>query len=946
MSINYPLDFDHVYTDLSNNPLTAGFLYAKYAGTTNDAPTYNSISALNPVKIPLDIGGRADMRLVDSITYDIYIYDVFSNLVRTRKNVTAFGSSGIIVIAGHTARTVLGNTLATTGPLTDVAIAYDLSSPSQDTIPSSKATSDAVAVAAGTVSVSGTDTPAPLRSKVAQGVGMLIEELTPGVLTFTSTTPVPSGAVTGSGTVGHLSKFDAAKNIVDSTIIEDAQGNMFTLGADPATSYVATTSSDNEVKAGAGNNITGNSQGNIIIGNGNGIQDTLYSWIQGNYNQTTPGSNTDLFIVGQSNVSDGNINYGVQIGSSQRLRSAASNSIQMGAGNDASDPQNIQIGYYNYQSGGGSCTVQLGNNGNMQNSPEGMQLGTDAYTINSADSLSAGHNNNITDSSSAQAFGHDIIINSHSADVAIGRSLNVDVSNTKTSVHVGDGGTGDLNLYGVTTRINGDVVLDKVASPNLTIGGDTSTIPTLSLNGSVGSRKNIDFRKAGLLRWRLGVNAIAESGAGAGSNFELIAYNDDGSVYDTPITINRQPSGTMLFTRPAYFNANVTVQSTSPTISLGLGTTQRSLLTFEGAASWNKGMRFRTAGVTHWELGTTSDTLQNFTLDAKNDSGVTIDSPIIVNRAAGSSITLSRNVFFGGLMYSNLINGGVFGLTNDGNDHFTVSLSSTTGQSPTRGGYIVVKGNEVAATGGDVLIEAGIGTNGDIIGLTNATERFRITKAGEVRVLADRGISLTGTGAVTTAGDLGYDTTRKQYASNIAGVKQYLSGVIATMQTSGTSCVNTTAETSILGAIFGTTTLPANSLTTGRVVRFTAHGRISNTGTPTIRVRIALTTNDITSTATVTMAALASPPEYFRIEGMVTIRSSGVGGGMRGSANMILHSGAGTAFTQPLVLEFGPAATDSVIDTTQAQTFDIKATWGTANAANYMYCDNFILETI
>jgi hypothetical protein len=59
------------------------------------------------------------------------------------------------------------------------------------------------------------------------------------------------------------------------------------------------------------------------------------------------------------------------------------------------------------------------------------------------------------------------------------------------------------------------------------------------IDGDAGQSKIITFRTAGLQRWGLYSNNVAESGSNAGSNFVLRRYNDAGTLLGTPLEVNR-----------------------------------------------------------------------------------------------------------------------------------------------------------------------------------------------------------------------------------------------------------------------------------------------------------------------------------------------------------------------------------------------------------------------
>lgn len=68
----------------------------------------------------------------------------------------------------------------------------------------------------------------------------------------------------------------------------------------------------------------------------------------------------------------------------------------------------------------------------------------------------------------------------------------------------------------------------------------------LLLDGDAGQNKIITFRSAGLQRWGLYSNNVAESGSNAGSNFVIRRYNDTGTLLGTPISVTRSTGQTTI----------------------------------------------------------------------------------------------------------------------------------------------------------------------------------------------------------------------------------------------------------------------------------------------------------------------------------------------------------------------------------------------------------------
>jgi hypothetical protein len=108
----------------------------------------------------------------------------------------------------------------------------------------------------------------------------------------------------------------------------------------------------------------------------------------------------------------------------------------------------------------------------------------------------------------------------------------------------------------VTGNLTGSVT--GAASLNVLKAGDTmtgnlvlsnTTGIAMVLNANAGSGRGVQINTAGVARWYMGSNTLAESGSNVGSNFILSRYDDAGSLIDTPLTISRS-TGSASFTAP------------------------------------------------------------------------------------------------------------------------------------------------------------------------------------------------------------------------------------------------------------------------------------------------------------------------------------------------------------------------------------------------------------
>jgi len=154
------------------------------------------------------------------------------------------------------------------------------------------------------------------------------------------------------------------------------------------------------------------------------------------------------------------------------------------------------------------------------------------------------------------------------------------------------------------------------------------------------------------------------------------------------------------------------------------------------------------------------------------------------------------------------------------------------------------------------------------------------------------------------------------------------------VQTNSVTVGNTVSELTLLGTGQGSLTLGANFFRAGKSFRIWARGVISDTGTPTLRIRVKLGATTILDTTAVTLAGTLSNNEW-EMNCLVTCRTVGV---------------SGTVFAQGHFQEFPnnrlgmPNTTTSTIDTTASQVINITALWGTADPANTMTCTNVMIE--
>lgn len=141
-----------------------------------------------------------------------------------------------------------------------------------------------------------------------------------------------------------------------------------------------------------------------------------------------------------------------------------------------------------------------------------------------------------------------------------------------------------------TTLFSVDKDGDGILAGNLSTGGTSASLAqnaaTATTNVGTGTGSGASSTQvrsaagqtAGLAlltgattaRWNLYKNNTAESGANAGSNLNLEAYDDAGASIDTPLTIARAAAGAATWSRPLRGSAGALF--TSPTLGIGYAT--------------------------------------------------------------------------------------------------------------------------------------------------------------------------------------------------------------------------------------------------------------------------------------------------------------------------------------------------------------------------------------
>lgn len=151
-----------------------------------------------------------------------------------------------------------------------------------------------------------------------------------------------------------------------------------------------------------------------------------------------------------------------------------------------------------------------------------------------------------------------------------------------------------------------------------------------------------------------------------------------------------------------------------------------------------------------------------------------------------------------------------------------------------------------------------------------------------------------------------------------------------------TTVASTAAETSLLSTLNGRQTLPTSALnTTGRTLRVTAAGYVSDTGTPTLQLKFKLGSTAILDSGAVTLGNGISN-KLWRFEGLVTVQTVGASGKVK-AQGLFYQNGTWTEIVN---------TSQGSIDTTGTLLVGLTAQWSASSASNTITCSNCVVEVL
>lgn len=162
----------------------------------------------------------------------------------------------------------------------------------------------------------------------------------------------------------------------------------------------------------------------------------------------------------------------------------------------------------------------------------------------------------------------------------------------------------------------------------------------------------------------------------------------------------------------------------------------------------------------------------------------------------------------------------------------------------------------------------------------------------------------------------------------------------------GSALANTTTET-IISPSSPDFTFPANWFYPGAVLRVTAAGEISTTGSPTFTFQLRY--GGVSGTSLISTGALTQGTTQtrlaWRFEAIVACRSIGTSGTVvpEGLVTWNTTTSAGTTLAVPQTI---PSPATVTVDTTTAKALVLTGAWSAASASNTATCHQWLIESL
>ena len=146
----------------------------------------------------------------------------------------------------------------------------------------------------------------------------------------------------------------------------------------------------------------------------------------------------------------------------------------------------------------------------------------------------------------------------------------------------------------------------------------------------------------------------------------------------------------------------------------------------------------------------------------------------------------------------------------------------------------------------------------------------------------------------------------------------------------------TGTETTLFGTGVGTLTLPANFFVVGRTIRAQLSGYVSDTGSPTMQVRVKLGSTVIATALSGALIATTTRP--FIVDVLLTCRTTGATGAFMAQISERYASSGDSTYSL--------TTATVAVDTTASQVLDVMLTWGTSDALNTATITNAVVDVL
>ena len=219
-------------------------------------------------------------------------------------------------------------------------------------------------------------------------------------------------------------------------------------------------------------------------------------------------------------------------------------------------------------------------------------------------------------------------------------------------------------------------------------------------------------------------------------------------------------------------------------------------------------------------------------------------------------------------------------------------------------------------------------------GITTMTAKVHIAAGTAAALTAPLKFTAGTNNTTAEAGAVEYDGSSVHYTDGSAR-RATVPRVLFT-QTADQTVANTATETTLFGTGVGSLTLPANFFVVGRTIRVYMVGYVSDTGSPTMGVRLRLGTAVLAIAQSGTIVLSGTRP--FIIEALLTCRTTGATGAfMAQISQRFASTGDGT---------YSMTTATVAANTAASQALDVTLAWGTADALNTATITNAVVEVL